>query len=108
LSLNKQGRPEHIGSASVPRLRLITGATEFTKQQQTAPEQPVQIHHLQVPRIIQKTVASTPAQVTHLLASTQVVVSSTQQPTTRITEPPPVVETTTKAAVSHLSPNKKA
>jgi hypothetical protein len=118
LSFNKQGRPEHTGVASPQqRIRLVTGATNNTKQNPAPPQ--VQIHHLQVPRLLQKTIAVTPSQITHLIAST--FTTASPQPivttqTTRLlvvtsttTTPAPVTErhfgTETVRPVSHLSPN---
>lgn len=121
LSLNKQGRPEHVGVAAVPpqqRIRLVTGATNSTKQNPQPPQ--VQIHHLQVPRVLQKTIPAAPSQMTHLIAST-VGTTNSPQPivTTQTTRLLVVTSTTTQAPVtehhfeaetttrpvSHLSPN---
>ncbi|KAI6184037.1 protein of unknown function DB domain-containing protein [Aphelenchoides bicaudatus] len=121
LSLNKQGRPEHAGNASPQqRIRLITGATNNTRQNPAPPQ--VQIHHVQVPRILQKAVIATPSQMTHLIASvttaspvaqpiittqtTRFLVPSSTTTAAPITERRFEPETTTKAA-SHLSPNSK-
>lgn len=64
LSINKQGRPENVGAQQ--RVRIVAGATNNTR---TQPSPQVQIHHLQVPRLIQKTQSSQPSQITHFIVS---------------------------------------
>jgi hypothetical protein len=99
LSINKQGRPEHNGIAAGPpqqRIRLVTGATNTSIKNQSPPQ--VQIHHLQVPRLIQKPQPSAPSQITHFIVSTTTqalpqFTSTFQQFTVTQTTRPPTLAT---------------
>jgi hypothetical protein len=114
LTLSKQGRPEHIGIVSTRqhRIRLINSVTNNTSNQ-IQPQ--VQIHHLQIPRVLQKASTVVPSQITHTTSSLAppppVFLTSTFQFSTTTSAPLIVstvnehfveVETITKP-VSHLS-----
>ncbi|KAI6194390.1 protein of unknown function DB domain-containing protein [Aphelenchoides besseyi] len=119
ISSSKSGRPEHVGVASVQsqRSRLITGSTDQTRplshQSVAQPAPSVQVHHLQVPRLIPKPNVQTPSQITHLIANSSpatLVVTTRSVPTTietiHVTEA--IIETTTtlgSPTTSHLSPS---